>query len=204
MAQDSSKSDFWESRYRDHVTPWDAGKVPAALQEYLPNIRKGGRVWRVRWRDADGRARSKVIGRKADADHFDAEITRRKRLGQLALVDQGKQTLGEFVVVWWRDYAQPNLAPSRNYSSLWDAHVAPRLCHYRMRDLTPQTIDAFRAQLHSAGVGDAAIRKSMVILQGVLQRAVEWEWLSRNPVAGVRKPFGATKAPDRTSAATGR
>ncbi|HKQ24001.1 MAG TPA: methyltransferase domain-containing protein [Burkholderiales bacterium] len=44
MAQDSSKADFWESRYRDHVIPWDAGKVPAALQEYLPRIRKGGRV----------------------------------------------------------------------------------------------------------------------------------------------------------------
>jgi len=44
LAQDSSKSDFWESRYRDHVTPWDAGKVPTALQEYLPKIRKGARV----------------------------------------------------------------------------------------------------------------------------------------------------------------
>ena len=44
MAQDSSKSDFWESRYCDHVTPWDAGKVPTALQEYLPKIRKGARV----------------------------------------------------------------------------------------------------------------------------------------------------------------
>ena len=44
MAQDSSKADFWESRYRDQVMPWDAGKVPAALQEYLPKIRNGGRV----------------------------------------------------------------------------------------------------------------------------------------------------------------
>ncbi len=41
---DSSKPDFWDSRYRDHVTPWDAGKVPAALRKYLPKIRKGGRV----------------------------------------------------------------------------------------------------------------------------------------------------------------
>jgi hypothetical protein len=44
MAQDSSKSDFWESRYRDHVTPWDAGKVPAALREYLPKMHKAARV----------------------------------------------------------------------------------------------------------------------------------------------------------------
>jgi SAM-dependent methyltransferase len=44
VTQDSSTSDFWESRYRDHVTPWDAGKVPASLQEYLPKMPKDARV----------------------------------------------------------------------------------------------------------------------------------------------------------------
>ena len=44
MAQDSSKSDFWESRYRDHVTPWDAGKVPHALRNYAKRIRSGSRI----------------------------------------------------------------------------------------------------------------------------------------------------------------
>ena len=44
MTQDSSKPDFWESRYRDHVTPWDAGKVPASLREYAHNLAAGARV----------------------------------------------------------------------------------------------------------------------------------------------------------------
>lgn len=44
MAQDSSKSDFWESRYRDHTTPWDAGKVPDALRDYTKRIKSGGRI----------------------------------------------------------------------------------------------------------------------------------------------------------------
>lgn len=44
MAQDSSKPDFWETRYRDHVMPWDAGKVPGALVEFLPRLRPGARV----------------------------------------------------------------------------------------------------------------------------------------------------------------
>jgi SAM-dependent methyltransferase len=44
LAQDSSKPDFWESRYRDHVTPWDAGKVPASLQQYARNLSAGIRV----------------------------------------------------------------------------------------------------------------------------------------------------------------
>jgi len=31
MAQDSARPEFWESRYRGAVTPWDAGGVPPAL-----------------------------------------------------------------------------------------------------------------------------------------------------------------------------
>ena len=44
MAQDSSKPDFWETRYRDHVTPWDAGRVPDALRAYAKRVAPGSRI----------------------------------------------------------------------------------------------------------------------------------------------------------------
>ncbi|MEO8038698.1 MAG: methyltransferase domain-containing protein [Betaproteobacteria bacterium] len=44
MAQDSSRPEFWESRYRDQVTPWDAGRVPARLVAYAREMRPGARV----------------------------------------------------------------------------------------------------------------------------------------------------------------
>ena len=44
MAQDSSRPDFWESRYRDHVTPWDAGKVPELLRTYASALSPGTRI----------------------------------------------------------------------------------------------------------------------------------------------------------------
>jgi integrase len=40
----------------------------------------------------------------------------------------------------------------------------------------------------AAGVGDPTIRKLMSIVQGVLQRAVEWHRLTTNPARAVRKP----------------
>jgi hypothetical protein len=43
--------------------------------------RDGTKVWRVRWRDEQGRNRSKTLGRKRDAERFDAEIRRLRRLG---------------------------------------------------------------------------------------------------------------------------
>jgi integrase len=144
----------------------------------------------VRWRDELNRERSKVLGTKRDAEAFDAEIRRRKRTGELATMDAGKETLANFAEEWWRLYAAPNLAPKtlKVYADLWDRYVLPRLGGYPLRNLTPEVLARFRADLAAAGVGDPTIRKLMSIVQGVLQRAVEWHRLTTNPARAVRKP----------------
>jgi integrase len=87
-------------------------------------------------------------------------------------------------------YAGPNLerATLRAYASLWNGHALPRLGHLRLREPTPLTIARFRAELEAAGVGSEAIRKTMTMLQGVLQRAVEWGRVPGNAVKATRKP----------------
>ena len=171
-------------------------------------VRKdGSAVWRVRWRQA-GRNRSKVLGRKRDAEAFDAEIVRRKRSGELARLDAGKEPLAEFGEEWWRLHAEPNLARStlKGYASIWDTHVLPRLGSVPLRELTPDVVNRFRLELEADGVGPASIRKSLVLLQGVLQRACEWGRLGSNPAAIVRKPVPPRKrtivplAPERVEA----
>jgi SAM-dependent methyltransferase len=37
VAQDSSRPDFWDTRFRGGVTPWDAGGVPPRLALWLQN-----------------------------------------------------------------------------------------------------------------------------------------------------------------------
>ena len=132
----------------------------------------GSVVWRVRWRQA-GRNRSKVLGRRRDAEAFDAELRRRRRVGDLAALDAGKETLAEFGAEWWRLYAEPNLAPTtlRVYAMLWDTHVLPRLGSYQLRELTPALINRFRLELENEGAGRVSIAKALTLLQGVLQRA---------------------------------
>ena len=156
--------------------------------------RESGVVWRVRWRHA-GHNHSKVLGRKRDAEAFDAEMRRRKRTGEIAAMDAGKETLAQFGEDWWRLYAEPNLAPRtlQVYATLWDAYILPRLGQIRLRDLTPTGINRFRLDLETAGVGPGSVAKTLTLLQGVLQRACEWERLTSNPARAVRKPSGARK-----------
>jgi integrase len=152
--------------------------------------RKSGVVWRVRWRDELGHERSKVVGRKRDAEAFEAEIVRRRRTGELDLLRAGKQTLADFAEEWWRLYAIPNLSARtlRSYAGLWDRHVLPRLGAMRLQAITPEEIERYRADLEAAGVGQPTVYRALALLQGVMERAVEWRRIAHNPVKLVRKP----------------
>ena len=160
--------------------------------------RKGGHVWRVRWREG-GRSRSKVLGRKRDAEAYDAEIRRRKRTGDLFTMEAGQETLAEFAETWWHLHASPNLARAtlEIYAGLWDRHVLPRLGGVPLRELTSEAIAYFRADLTRAGVGDASVRKTLTLLQGILERAVEWRRIATNPARSVRKPLQRRARPVR-------
>jgi SAM-dependent methyltransferase len=41
---DSSRPDFWDTRYRDHVMPWDAGGVPADLRAFAGRLPERARL----------------------------------------------------------------------------------------------------------------------------------------------------------------
>ncbi len=42
--QDASKPEFWEKRFRENFTPWDAGRVPLDLLSFLKIEPRGARV----------------------------------------------------------------------------------------------------------------------------------------------------------------
>ena len=151
--------------------------------------RKTKTVWRVHWREG-AHNRTRHFNRKADAVLYDAEVKRRKQLGDLQTLSASRQTLAEFAQEWFQLHVIPNLAPAtqRSYASLWDAHVLERLGGYQLRELTPEIILRFRGELEQAGVGAHSIRRTLVILQGMLERAVEWQRLTTNPAKPIKKP----------------
>ena len=151
--------------------------------------RKDEIVWRVRWRDARGRNRARVLGRKRDAEAFDAEVKRRKRIGDLAILDAGRETLDEYVTGTWARAHAAHLAPRtrQTYASMYDRHIAPRLGDVPLREIDPETVAAFQGDLLRGGVGPQAIRKSMTLLGAILQRAAEGRRIPYNPQRVVRK-----------------
>jgi hypothetical protein len=161
--------------------------------------RKHGYVWEIRYR-AEGRHKGRVFDRKSDAEDFQAEVRRRKRLGTLAQLHAGDELLADFAVEWWRVHAKPNLAPStlHRYSQVWDSHVLPRLGTYRLKEITPEVVANLRADMTEAGVGDATTRQALFLLQGVLGLAVVRGAIASNPVKAVRSRARSRVPSDRS------
>jgi integrase len=144
-------------------------------------------VW---WKNDLRQTQNKTFRRKADADAFDAKIKLAKRSGDLEVIDAGKETLNQFHQEWRRLYAEHHLATKTlvEYDRYLKQDILPALGHRSLRKITPLIVQAFASELAVAGRGDSATRKILTILQGVLQRAVEWQRITTNPVRAVRKP----------------
>jgi integrase len=145
----------------------------------------------VIWREA-GRQRSRSFLKERDAKAFDLDLQRRRQLGPLAgSVLVSRITLAEFVETdWWPRYAIPNLAPDtrRRYLEVWGHDLLPRVGGYPMRELTPMIVEDLRDQLVRAGLGGASQRKALLLLSGILKRAVVRGLIPANPVSMIQMP----------------
>ncbi|MEO8689325.1 MAG: tyrosine-type recombinase/integrase [Solirubrobacteraceae bacterium] len=147
-------------------------------------------VWRVRWTNETGVKRCSTFDTERDAKDFEARLRLLRRSNDLASLDAGRETLAEFVQQWWELEATARLerATLRSYASHWNRHVLPRLGHLQLRQITPLVLTSYRASLEREGVGPETIRRTLVLLQSILARAVEWQRIGTNPVKAVRKP----------------
>lgn len=151
--------------------------------------RHSGARYRVRWRDERGELRSRTFTKRADASVWDAKVKLAKRQGELEQLDAGKERLTDFLDVWWRNYAEIHLSASTRtyYAGVRARLIEPELGHVPLRRITPKRISEFQVGLRQRGVGDETIRKTLSMLQGALERAVEWGRLTTNPVRTIRK-----------------
>jgi integrase len=156
------------------------------------SVRKRGKQFEVRWTEG-GRKLSRSFLRAEDARAFDVDIKRRKQLGALAPgIIQSRLTLAEFVEEEWSPrYAVPNLAPDTRprYLEVWGTHLLPRLGDYELREITPMVVEDVREQMTRAKIGAPTQRKTLMLLQAILRRAVVRGLIPVNAAQLVDKPM---------------
>ena len=147
----------------------------------------GTRSWRIRWREGD-RNRARTFATRRDAELFESDLVRRRRLGTLATLDSGTITLDRFITDAWAPQRAADFKPATRtfYAGLYRAHIAPTFATVPLRDISPQRVAAWQADRVKAGGGRKAIREALSLLGGILGYAVELEHLQVNAARAVR------------------
>lgn len=143
--------------------------------------------WRARWRDPDGRQRSKVHARKADAERHLATIHADMLRGSYVTPSRGRITVADWADEWLA--GAMNLGPGgrETYRRDLDRHILPTLGHLPIGSVTASTVERFLADELDRFAASTVLRHYRTIRR-MMQIAVDRGRLQRNPCDPVTPP----------------
>jgi integrase len=107
---------------------------------------------------------------------------------------KGAKTTVEDYTTYWMALVKTRIRASTlaGYETVIRNHIVPRLGQKTLKDLTPDGIDQFYADLLAEGVGIHTIRMCHRTLHVMLEKAEKYSYILRNPAHGATVP----KAPE--------
>jgi integrase len=142
----------------------------------------GGVRYDVRYRDNDGRERSKTFSTRRDADRFAVTTETDKLRGAWVDPKGGRITLKEYASSWLATRNGLRPRTRETYESQLHLHVLPELGALRLNALAPQRIREWHHGLvTSRAVSPNTAAKCYRLLRTILNTAVADELLACNP-----------------------
>ncbi len=156
-------------------------------------IEKGKEKYQVkifRGRDADGKKLyfSKVInGKKSVAQKFLTSKLREKDLG--TFIDNSRQTLNEHLDNWLR-IIRTRVAEQTydSYESLLRIHVRPRIGQARLSDIKIHDVQQVYFEIELSELSARTVHYVHTVLKMALKKAVELNYIIKNPCEFVELP----------------
>jgi integrase len=177
-------------RWHKSPRPGDAtcGHADRAGRPMTPSSVHGlGDQWQARWRDPDGRQRTKLFARKGDADRHMASVTVDLSRGAYIDPKAGRVLLRDYAAKWMD--AQPPGSSARTTRSRLDARILPKLGGRQLCQVTPSVVRGWLAEL-SRELEPATVRAVYGVLSGILAAAVDDGKIAVSPcsVRSVKPP----------------
>ncbi len=129
-----------------------------------------------------------VKGTKKEAERRLSELL--NQIDNGIYIKPGKSTLTEFLKLWLRDYAKPNLSPRgfERYESIVRVHLSPSLGNITLTKLRPEHLQKYYTAKLNSGLSARTVRYHHIVLHIALKTAVKWGLLSRNVADAVDPP----------------
>jgi hypothetical protein len=135
-------------------------------------LRAGRSRWYVRYRDPQGKQRTKTFDRKIDAEHHLTSVEAAKLVGTYIDPAAGRLTIRDWSTTWLAN--QTHLKPStrERYAGILREHVWPRWGATRLGDISHGGVQAWVSEV-SATRSAATTRKVHRVLSLALDAAVK-------------------------------
>jgi integrase len=104
-------------------------------------------------------------------------------------------TFHAFASEWW-DAKKRELRPNTIADYQWrlSNHLLPYFARHLLSGITVQEVDRYRqAKVRESLLSAESINKTLTMLAGVLEQAVEYQLIERNPAAGKRRRLRTTR-----------
>lgn len=160
------------------------------MSNIWPRATKSGEVrWHARFRDPEGKQRSRSFPRKVDAANFLTGIDSAKLSGSYVDPKQSARTFGDFAEEHWIGYSH-NLAADTTRvvkRSRLDRHILPVLGHYRVGAIKPSTMAAAVATW-SRTLQPGTVGQVLRQVRQILDAALADGMVSTNVAKAVKAP----------------
>ena len=155
-------------------------------------------IWWIDFKDAQGVRRRKKIGpnRRVAQEVLNDALGKVARRQYLGMIDDSAISFGDFAQVWW-DRVASTLRPrtQERWLGILDRHLKPAFPG-ALSAITRAQAESYISKRIEQGVAASTINREITVLKLMLSRAVRWEYLSANQVAGLkplREPSGRTR-----------
>lgn len=104
-------------------------------------------------------------------------------------------TLDEWYAKWMDVYKRPVLRESsiRFYEHIYKSKIQPTLGKHKISDITKLQVTALLNDLKSKGYKWETLNKTKILLIDIFNRALEDDFVTKNPAKGVRIPINKSK-----------
>ena len=163
----------------------------------MATIYKRGDSWVLQWREG-GRGSRNIRRSLGPVTEAEAEAQLAALRGRLA---GAAPAAGPDLTAWAEEYAQWHSQeyPDSYYrvEQILRVHLLPALGDLPLMGITRAVVESYKQARVRAGASPGTVTKELRTLQAMLNRAVFFERISRNPAAGVRPPRDLASAPPR-------
>jgi integrase len=140
--------------------------------------------WKARYRDADGRERSKMFPRRKDAEKFLERNGTDIQTGEWIDPHHRRSLFSGWADEWWATTAKLRPATRRGYWQVLKNHVGPEFKDRPLGTIDYMDIERFIAAKLNAGYGRKYVREMVNVLSLIMQCAVKANARRDNPAAG--------------------